>query len=1201
MNRVYLQLLKFLSSRASIVFLGGALAVLGGLAIWQFPSLAIKSLSSTWTWIAVSLGIPSGYLLIYAIRDSATYWLNARVVRTISDTAQSVIGARAEGSQAASGKPDMALTNVQRLSASFNDAVLILKKRRKDKGGRLQLPLYLLIGPSGSGKTTAIMNSGLNFPVSDRSNATGSPALPGGRDVRWFFTDDGVFLDSAGRLCEQPSQENSTVWQALLGLLKRHRRRQQLSGLLVLLGMDNMISGSEIARLNQASLIRERVIDAYNSTGKRLPVYVIFTKADLVAGFTEFFDDLGKEARNSVFGVTFPFSKNFVPAHSEDLDVMETFPGEFDALIGSLRNRLLERVQHEADVARRALIFNFPQQLMGLKDAISGFLNEAFMPNSFDDPIILRGVYFASAMQAGQPLDTVRGALAREFDLALPPSPTVRSGQSGYFLGRLLRDVICKEAWIAEADRPLTNSKRYVRYIAIACVCVAAVAAGAGLIADYYEQTDLQAQAQATATRVRHAAQPLHLDTVTGSDFRPVLPLLDELRQLKQDSEKAVRIWSVVEPVSLTRAVSLEPEAVVAYRNALHSILLPRLIKRLEGQLASRDNDAGFLYPALHIYLMLGANGTVAPGLIEEWFNADWASAFPKEDDRSVRESLLGHLKELLKTELPRTDLDERVISQSRDFLRKTPVAERVLNNIISSPEAQRLPVWDVSQESGPASLEILQLRSGADLSSRIPGIYTRSGFFQVYLPVLRRETELAVRRAWILESPGKTKPDASEVQRTIRKVELDTTGLYLQQYSLQWDRLLNDIEVKPIASVDDALKTLNVISAPTSPIRLLVAAVAGEVTLTEPVRPPEAVSSRSESPLQAEPISSLFPNQDVDDGPAQIAAKHTGKHFKAVIDLVTIPPNSGPNAQAPIDSAIRELEDLYRSLTAAPGNKVSSADRALPDTLVLQRLPASAATLPDPIKQWVVSVVSDMSSLSMGDTRVKLGERWLDGPGKTCIAATTGRYPFDKRAVQDIPLSDFGRLFSTHGIAHGFFTQNVTPLLEANQLAGTASFAEETLRQRDLVASIQNTMFKIGDTEPSMQFDISVSEIDGRLSRVVFDLHGQKLDTSKGSSQRVNWPNNGGREEATITLFPKGPRTFFGLSNAAPIETKIKGAWAVVRLLEQASRRPLSRDSFEANMNLHGYSVTVKVTGDRLVDYLQEDPLSRFRCSVGF
>ncbi len=49
--------------------------------------------------------------------------------------------------------------------------------------------------------------------------------------------------------------------------------------------------------------------ELYDQLGVRVPVYAVFTKADLIAGFTEFFDDLDRERRGQVWGVTFPLTK----------------------------------------------------------------------------------------------------------------------------------------------------------------------------------------------------------------------------------------------------------------------------------------------------------------------------------------------------------------------------------------------------------------------------------------------------------------------------------------------------------------------------------------------------------------------------------------------------------------------------------------------------------------------------------------------------------------------------------------------------------------------------------------------------------------------------------------------------------------------------------------------------------------------------
>ena len=64
---------------------------------------------------------------------------------------------------------------------------------------------------------------------------------------------------------------------------------------------------------------------------------------------------------------------------------------------------------------------------------------------------------------------------------------------------------------------------------------------------------------------------------------------------------------------------------------------------------------------------------------------------------------------------------------------------------------------------------------------------------------------------------------------------ERDTVGLYLQAFALHWDRLLGDIVVNSAKSYDDALRTLSILSSPTSPIRLLVVSAGAETTLVRP------------------------------------------------------------------------------------------------------------------------------------------------------------------------------------------------------------------------------------------------------------------------------------------------------------------------------------------------------------------------------
>ena len=79
----------------------------------------------------------------------------------------------------------------------------------------------------------------------------------------------------------------------------------------------------------------------------RLPVYVLFTKADLIAGFIEFFDDLGKEERAQVWGVTFAAGRR----QERRAAPSPSFAGRSSTLLlERLNDRMLERLQQEPDI-----------------------------------------------------------------------------------------------------------------------------------------------------------------------------------------------------------------------------------------------------------------------------------------------------------------------------------------------------------------------------------------------------------------------------------------------------------------------------------------------------------------------------------------------------------------------------------------------------------------------------------------------------------------------------------------------------------------------------------------------------------------------------------------------------------------------------------------------------------------------------------
>ena len=93
----------------------------------------------------------------------------------------------------------------------------------------------MIIGPPGCGKTTALVNSGLQFPLADQFGMKAIQGVGGTRNCDWWFTNEAVLLDTAGRYTTQDSYQevDSAAWQGFLELLKKHRRRRPINGVLV--------------------------------------------------------------------------------------------------------------------------------------------------------------------------------------------------------------------------------------------------------------------------------------------------------------------------------------------------------------------------------------------------------------------------------------------------------------------------------------------------------------------------------------------------------------------------------------------------------------------------------------------------------------------------------------------------------------------------------------------------------------------------------------------------------------------------------------------------------------------------------------------------------------------------------------------------------------------------------------------------------
>ena len=309
-----------------------------------------------------------------------------------------------------------------------------------------ELPWYVMIGAPGSGKTTALVNSGLRFPFY-KEGVPSVPGVGGTRNCDWWFSDEAVLIDTAGRYTTQDSDRkaDAAAWLGFLGILKQFRPRRPLNGALVAVSVTDLLLWSKLERAKFAGHVRMRLAEMYAALDARFPVYVMVTKLDLLAGFTEFFGDLDPAGRAQVWGTTFAFDVD--PAL-----IAAPYSGDFAALENRLGAEMLARLHEERDLQRRAAIYRFPQQYHAVGPLVGEFLSLAFGTQMNHKPLQLRGAYYTSGTQEGNPIDRVLVALSRTFRLERGGAGGIRGTGKSFFLTRLLREVMFSEAELATAE-----------------------------------------------------------------------------------------------------------------------------------------------------------------------------------------------------------------------------------------------------------------------------------------------------------------------------------------------------------------------------------------------------------------------------------------------------------------------------------------------------------------------------------------------------------------------------------------------------------------------------------------------------------------------------------------------------------------------------------------------------------------------------
>ncbi len=639
--------------------------------------------------LGATLGVKIG-LSLFVVAAAMLTWLIVLLVQR-RHAAQLERGLVAQGAKQVDGASAERRDQIRALQEQVLRAIAALKHSRL--GGRggaaalYALPWYVIVGPPGAGKTTAIRHSGLSFPLDQGAAYRGTG---GTRNCDWWFTNDAILLDTAGRYATNPGDQ--AEWLGFLDLLRKHRKQKPINGLLVALSIQDLAGAEQIDTI--AKQMRARIDEVTRHLKLLVPVYVVFTKVDLVAGFTECWADLRKSERGQIWGATFPTQHSGDPRAS--------FEREFDSLVHALRARALRRMTGERSVDARRRVLQFPSELAALKENLASFVSILFQQNAFQETPAIRGFYLTSGTQTVRPTALVAASILAAMGLraaSVPPggnqAPSIEA--KSYFLTDLFHKVIFPDQKLAGHTEGEKRRQLLVRgaFAGLALLLASGLVLPAGCT--FSRNRDL---IQKTAEIGRALEGVAWDDPALSTETVGLLaPAETQLRQLEAwNKETPVQLgWGMYSGERLFDGLR------DAYVAALARAMLTKTRAGLEDRLRALESapvrtseNFNRDFDALKLYLMLGEAGHMdpawaAPRLIRQW------EIMPHPHAKGEAEALAPHVLYLCEL-LARGDVrpwapEVPLVTRARSILSQVPQVDRLYESLVRDANAEIAPI----------------------------------------------------------------------------------------------------------------------------------------------------------------------------------------------------------------------------------------------------------------------------------------------------------------------------------------------------------------------------------------------------------------------------------------------------------------------------------------------------------------------------
>ena len=1197
------------------------LTVIGFLALATFLIFGLQALEVAAIWAVVIFLIAlSVWLVVWLVRRHQAVKASGKLGEMLEKQASS---------SSAYASKHMQAEEIALLRKRMLEAVQKIKTSKLGETSGMaalyELPWYMIIGNPAAGKSTAIANSGLQFPLANKDGKT-IHGVGGTRNCDWFFTSDGIVLDTAGRYSVNENDRNE--WFGFLDLLKKHRARAPINGIIIAASIGELMGSKPEFGINLAKSLRQRVQELTERLEVFAPVYVIFTKADLIPGFTDFFSDTHSAERDRVWGATLPYAGADTGNH-----VVKLFDKHFDELYDGLREMSLASMALHPDENKETVLLTFPMEFASIKAPLRAFLLTLFEDNPFQFKPVFRGFYFTSALQEGGSASTSAERVAERFSLKLTNvAPIMVTSKHGFFLHDLFRKVIFADKSLV--SRFASRTKTRLRYAAFIGATVGLAVALSAWSWSYVNNSQLVKNVQADLDKVVRL-QDQKIDLQSRMEALEILQ--DRIQQLEQYREDR--------PLSLGfglyKGDLLEQKLRTEYFVGIKEVMLLPVTANLEAFLTEMVGSADKLEPmgqapqsamaagkpaegpagkaykdssptnsedaynALKTYLMLADKSRVETGHLNDqlarfwrgWLEANRAT-MPREQMIRSAEKLIGFfLAQVNDPSWPSVENKLTLVDQSRDSLRRVVRGMAARERVYASVKARaatRFPPVTVARIVGDQDKDFI---TG---SYSISGTFTREAWEKYVEDAFKESANKELQSEdWVLKTSVK---DDLTLEGSPEQIQKALITQYKTEYAQEWIRFVEGVNITELANFEQAVLAMNKFGDPqSSPISKLINTIYEQTSWDNPSLINEGVKRAQrgivgwfkETILRASPAGTNV-NVNVGIGSAgQIPLGPVGIEFAGVARLVATKDKDASLMRGYMESLSKlrsrfnqikiqgdpgpGAKQLMQQTLEGSGSELSEALKYVDEQMLVGMTDVQRKA----IRPVLVRPLIQAFAVIIKPTESDLNRAWRAQVYDPFQKSLAGKYPFTPDSRIEATSAEIGAFFGAEGATSKFVTTVMSSLVvRRGDTLAPKTWADMGIRLApEVVAGFPTWIAPLsasgiaspggGAAEAQTVFQIRPLP-SGKLTEYTIEIDGQVLRYRNTQTQWVDfvWPNQQGTPGARVRASTFDGRTL-DIAN-------FPGRFGLEKLINSAQRARKENGVFELTWVNGAASVSV-------------------------